>query len=253
MRIRGFWAGAALLLAVGQALPVLADDWVAEKLRGGVFVFVNDGWVQLRRGDVVPDGEVLRTQPSGRGKETVTVGPETQTQILDRDGQKFTTVKQWYGTVEIEAEVRNVQHFQVVNPVLAAVVKGTRFVVTADANEAEVEVKRGNVEVHDSSSDDTLDVAAGESLTVDRDASTPLEAEPVADPLDAEMPATIANTPDASWSANDVPPPIPPEFVAADGTIIVPPDGTPQGGNQGSQSHGWPYWYYYYVYHHGRN
>src|SRR3712207_4066443 len=69
---------------------VTADDWTAVKLRGGVFTYVNDHWVQVRRGDVVPDGQVVRTQQNGRvvfarGAEQVQLGGDTQITITDKN------------------------------------------------------------------------------------------------------------------------------------------------------------------------
>ena len=103
--------GATAIALVLSAVPATADNWTATKLRGGVFVWTNDDWQQIGRGQVVPDGTVMRTQRNGRvtlarGEETVALGPDTQIDVIDKDGQLFTTVKQWYGEVEIEAEVQ---------------------------------------------------------------------------------------------------------------------------------------------------
>lgn len=162
---------AALVALIVFATPAIADDWVAAKLRGSVFAYLDDTWVQLHRGDVVSDQRVIRTQPSGhvlfqRGSETIDVGPNTQIQIIDRTGRRYTTVKQYYGTVEIEAEVRNVQHFAVQTPYLAAIVKGTNFVVTTGRNGSKVRVRRGLVQVVDLASDQSVYVPAGGAAQV---------------------------------------------------------------------------------------
>lgn len=107
----------------------LADDWNVVRSRGLVLQLVDGEWQPLPRGAVVPDTRVVRTAGSGRvtlvrGEETIDLGPNTQIQIYDRGGRKpFTTVLQHFGTVAIEAEVRNVQHFAVKNAYLAAVSK----------------------------------------------------------------------------------------------------------------------------------
>ena len=143
----------AITLALALvAAPAFADDWTAVKLRGVVLHLVEGEWVKMARGDVVPDGDVIRTLAGARvdmqrGAEMVTLGGDTQVQIFDKDGQQFTTVKQYFGTVEIEAEVQNVEHFAVQTQYLAAVVKGTHFVVRADSDGAEVTVDRGHVAV----------------------------------------------------------------------------------------------------------
>ena len=154
------------------AAPALADDWVAVKLRGVVLHLVDGAWTKMARGDSVPDGDVIRTLAGARvdmqrGAEVVTLGGDTQVQIFDKDGQQFTTVKQYFGTVEIEAEVQNVEHFAVQTRYLAAVVKGTHFVVHADDRGAEVTVERGHVAVIARETHEQVTVSAGQSARSD--------------------------------------------------------------------------------------
>src|SRR5688500_5063394 len=104
------------LFAMLGALPATADDWKIVKLRGTVVEFVEGEWQRLERGDVVPDDRVIRTLGGRvtlvRGGETIDLGSNTQIQIFDEEARRpFTTVKQHFGTVGIEAEVRDVQHF----------------------------------------------------------------------------------------------------------------------------------------------
>jgi FecR-like protein len=142
----------ALLLAV-SAVPALADDWAVTRLRGSVNELVDGAWRPLSRGDVVPDNRVVRTDTFAsielqRGQETLTLGGHTQIAIADKGTAKpFTTVTEYFGEVGVEAEVRNVQHFAVVTPYLAAVVKGTMFTVKSGRNGATVSVSRGHVAV----------------------------------------------------------------------------------------------------------
>jgi hypothetical protein len=164
-----------LLLVVAMSFTLasasFADDWVAVKLRGQVLQLVGGDWARLQRGDVVPDDRVIRTLGNGRvdlkrDAEVISLGGSTQIQIKDRAGKRFTTVKQHFGTVEIEAEVRNVQHFAVETPFLAAVVKGTHFIVKSGKSEASVKVTRGQVEVSDIRSGAHVLVPAGQRITV---------------------------------------------------------------------------------------
>ena len=163
-------------LAVAFALissAALADDWTADKLRGPVLQLVDGQWQKLDRGMVVPDTRVIRTLGMGyvtftRGGETIDLGPNTQIQIYDKGGRKpFTTVQQSFGTVSIEANVENVQHFAVQTQYLAAVVKGTRFTVTSGKTGSKVEVHRGHVEVDDKSNKSKVVISVGQSATVD--------------------------------------------------------------------------------------
>ena len=149
-----FVAGGAMLGVAMLSLssPVLADDWVVTKLRGAAAILTGETWGPLKRGDVVSDDRAIQTLDGGRitlqrGKEVIELGPHTAVRIDDRTGQQFTTVKQYFGTVAVEAEVKDVQHFAVRTPYLAAVVKGTRFTVHSDDEGADVSVERGRVAV----------------------------------------------------------------------------------------------------------
>lgn len=160
---------AALALA---ALPTiaLADDWQVIKLRGNAAMLVGDTWQPLQRGDVVSDDRAIRTVGGSRmtlerGLEMLDLGPDTAIRIDDRNGKKFTTVKQYFGTVGVEAEVRNVKHFAVVSPDLAAVVKGTHFTVVAGKSGSTVSVQRGHVAVTDDDTGENVVLAAGQSAS----------------------------------------------------------------------------------------
>lgn len=162
--------GAVLVL---MPLAAFADDWTATQLRGQVVQLVDNQWQPLKRGMVVPDSRVVRTMKTGRvtferGSETVDLGPDTQIQIYDKAGKKpFTTVKQYFGTVAIEADVRNVQHFGVDTPFLAAVVKGTRFTVTSGKTGSSVSVRRGHVAVEDLHNHHRVLLSVGQTATID--------------------------------------------------------------------------------------
>ena len=158
---------AALCFSVLTTIA-LADDWAAVKLRGQVFQLVDNEWQPLKRGDVVPDDRVLRTLRNGRVElhrdgEVISLGPHTQVQIVDRTGRRFTTVKQHFGVVAVEAEVQNVEHFAVQTPFVAAVVKGTRFTVRSGEDWSRVEVQRGRVAVESEMTHATTMVSAGQS------------------------------------------------------------------------------------------
>ncbi len=156
----------ALLLLLLAAAPSAAADWVASKLRGSAQVEVEAVWQPLGRGDVVADGQLVRTGPESRleltrGAEIIALGPETQARIETEIAKSFTIIHQDFGTVEVEAEVREIEHLEVRNKFLSAVVKGTVFVVTADAEGAEVAVSEGLVAVQAVTSTTTTSVPAG--------------------------------------------------------------------------------------------
>lgn len=161
-----------LTLFAALASPVLADTWTVVKMRGQVMQLDGSTWLHLERGDTVSDERFVRTGATGRaalvrGNETVELGPNTQIRIIDKDGVRpFTTIKQDFGTVSIEAEARDVQHFAVETSYLAAVVKGTKFTVIATEVGAAVQVKRGHVFVEDSRGQSTTTVSAGQNAAV---------------------------------------------------------------------------------------
>jgi hypothetical protein len=174
-----------MTLALGcwafSAAASLADDWTADKLRGQALQLVENQWQPLSRGMIVPDSRVVRTLANGRvtftrGNETVEIGPNTQIQIFDRAGSKpFTTVKQYFGTVAVEAEVQQVQHFAVQTPYLAAVVKGTRFTVTSSDKGGSVSVRRGHVAVEDRQDKTHVILAVGQTASITEGAGGTLE------------------------------------------------------------------------------
>lgn len=162
--------------------PVLADDWTAQKLRGTVLELVDGTWQKIERGAVVPESHVVRTLGNARvvfvrGSETVELGPDTQVAFYQRDSDRFTTVQQYFGEVTVEADVEKVKHFAVQTPHLAAVVKGTVFVVRSDDKVASVEVKRGAVAVHSSESHESVTVLAGQQVESSSDGTLDVSGE----------------------------------------------------------------------------
>ncbi|MBW4656782.1 MAG: FecR domain-containing protein [Kaiparowitsia implicata GSE-PSE-MK54-09C] len=175
-------------LALAAAQPALADDWIAERLRGSVLTLQDGQWVPLQRGDVIPDDRYIKTLGNGRvqftrGAETIDLAGHTMVQILDRDGEQFTNVHQHYGQVAVEAEKRDVNHFAVVTPHMASIVKGTQFLVRSGSTGASVSVNRGQVNVADPKSGTSVDITPGQSASVD-----PTGAFTVSATGDAELP-----------------------------------------------------------------
>jgi len=171
--MRSLLTAALAVVIVGiSGAAALADDWVAVRLRGTVLQLVDGDWVKLPRGGMVPDSRVIRTLKTGnvefhRGNESVTIGPDTQIQIFDEKSAKpFTTVKQYFGTVTVQAEVRQVQHFAVQTPYLAAVVKGTQFRVSAEAGGSTVDVLEGQVDVSGFRSGEQILLLPGQTAKV---------------------------------------------------------------------------------------
>jgi len=162
-----------LILSVVLAAPVAAqaDDWKLTQIDGDVRVAIHGQWQALQTGDIVSDDAAIRTSARGsalftRDHEKIVIAPNTQIRILDRVGQRYTIVQQYFGTVGVEANVENVRHFEVRTPYLAAVVKGTVFGVHSDANGAEVSVERGTVGVQSVRGGASVDVHISQSGVV---------------------------------------------------------------------------------------
>jgi hypothetical protein len=153
--------------------PALAADWVVLRLRGDVEIKIDDVWVALKRGDIVANEQLIRTLADGhaelqRNKEVVTLGNNTTIQIHQDAETGFTTVLQEFGRVEVDAEAKRVKHFEVQTPYLAAVVKGTHFIVTSDSEGASVAVDRGAVAVQSVASERSTTISVGQMATVKR-------------------------------------------------------------------------------------
>ena len=162
----------ASMLALGA--PAFAQDWVVNRVRGNAEMLVGSAWVPVERGVVIEPRRTLRTGPDGRvglsrGNETIELGGDTEISLRDGGAELKTSVIQDRGTLTIDVERRNVQHFSVQTPFLAAVVKGTRFSVTVGDNSAQVDVERGLVQVQDTANDLVTDIGPGRQATVGED------------------------------------------------------------------------------------
>ena len=144
-------AGAIIAQAAhaGQAI------WRVSKTSGEVWV-THSGVqpIALSNDESVEPGDIVRTGRNGRvllsrGEETIFVSANSQVEIAPDTEAGFSTILQKAGSILLEVEKRNVQHFEVQTPYLAAVVKGTKFRVTVEDGSSNVEVLRGQVEVKD--------------------------------------------------------------------------------------------------------
>ena len=166
---------ALIVLALVFAAPAFAEDWLVTRVRGEVSQEVGTAWQAVQRGDVIANERHIKTGANGRvglarGAETIELQGNTQIRIQDAGADRMTSVLQDFGTVSIEAERRNVQHFSVQTRFLAAVVKGTSFTVTVDQSGASVAVDRGVVQVQDTLNDLVVDVRPGQAATVSPEA-----------------------------------------------------------------------------------
>lgn len=83
-----------------------------------------------------------------------------------QEDQGMTRILQDLGTLMFKVDKKHKPHFRVETPVIAAVVKGTTFTVTAGPDTHTVHVAEGLVEVTSLKSDESVYVPAGETVRV---------------------------------------------------------------------------------------
>ena len=164
-------ATAALLATMASAQEA---TWRVGKSSGEVwFGSVAAQQVSLTTDAALPTGETIRTGKNGRvlltrGEETILLGPNSEIALPAETKDGKTTILQRAGSILLEVEKKNVPHFEVMTPYLAAVVKGTQFSVSVDERGANVDVTRGQVEVADYKSGQYAIVLPGQAANVAR-------------------------------------------------------------------------------------
>ena len=171
----GISRAVAAAFALVVASPAFAADdgtWSVTKSSGEVWMGSGDvQQASVRTDEVLKPGDTIRTGRNGRvllvrGEESILIAPNS---VIGLPAQKkeglSTTITQQAGSILLEVEKKNVKHFEVETPYLAAVVKGTQFRVTVSASGATVDVVRGQVEVADFKSGQIAQVMPGQHAT----------------------------------------------------------------------------------------
>jgi FecR-like protein len=165
-------ATAFVLATASAAFAADGGDWTVHKSSGEVWL--GGSGVQqasLKQEDVLKPGDTIRTGRTGRvllkrGDEVILVSPNSVVGVPAQKKEGLsTTIMQQAGSILLDVEKRNVKHFEVETPYLAAVVKGTQFRVTVNAGKTTVDVVRGQVEVADFKSGQIAQVKAGQHAT----------------------------------------------------------------------------------------
>jgi hypothetical protein len=171
----GLWRALMAALILGTASGASAADdgiWSVSKASGEVWV-ATDGaqQVSLNQEETLKPGDTIRTGRNGRvllvrGEETILISPNSVVGVpAEKKEGLSTTIIQQAGSILLEVEKRNVKHFEVETPYLAAVVKGTHFSVTVGAGSTKVGVLRGQVEVSDFKTGQIAQVMPGQVAT----------------------------------------------------------------------------------------
>jgi hypothetical protein len=162
-----------MFVVVVAGSEAIADSaWRVSKSSGEVWVSTS-GVQQASLTDdaVLNPGDNIRTGRNGRvllvrGQEKILISPNSVIGLPVPKSSGTTTVIQQSGTILLEVEKRNVQHFEVETPYLAAVVKGTQFRVTVGQGESFVTVLGGQVDVTDFRSGQSAFVLPGQMAKV---------------------------------------------------------------------------------------
>ncbi|MCU0948717.1 MAG: FecR domain-containing protein, partial [Porphyrobacter sp.] len=144
---------AVLLTLVGTA-PAYAQTgpWTISEAKGGVVVIDASGERAAKVGQAIAPGATVRTRAKAtavlvRGSEFVTLRQNAQIRIPEAArSRSITKIIQDYGSALFNIGKKADPHFGVETPYLAAVVKGTTFVITVGNQQAVLQVTEGAVE-----------------------------------------------------------------------------------------------------------
>jgi hypothetical protein len=158
-----------LAFAAGSAAKAEEANWRVAKVSGEAWIAGSS--VQAASASANPvlhPGETVRTGRNGRvlltrGAESILVSANSSISLPEAGRPGQTTVIQQAGSILLDVEKRNVPHFEVETPYLAAVVKGTQFRVSVQGGRAKVDVVRGRVQVSDFRSGQFAMVSPGQS------------------------------------------------------------------------------------------
>ncbi len=174
--------GTAFVPGASSLADMTQASWSVEKSSGEVWISTGQAQpVSLTGVASVKPGETVRTGENGmlllrRGEETMLLSPNAVVEIPkeNKDGMT-TTIFERAGSILLEVEKKKVNHFEVITPYLAAVVKGTNFRVSVDGAGSRVEVLRGQVDVSDFPSGEQILLLPGQTAGVATKGSTELK------------------------------------------------------------------------------
>ncbi|MCF3628361.1 FecR family protein [Thalassospiraceae bacterium LMO-SO8] len=162
------------LMAVFAAIrPAAANDgaaWLLAESSGNVHITTSGVRpVALTTGDLIGPGQRIVTDTDGRavlrrGKNTIVVSPNSILEVpSDAAGGLMTRIRHVLGTLLFDVEKRKEQHFEVLTPDVAVVVKGTTFTTSVGPQGAVVHVISGLVQVADIRSGQSVFVRPGQT------------------------------------------------------------------------------------------
>ncbi|MFZ2031604.1 MAG: FecR family protein, partial [Vitreimonas sp.] len=169
---------------VFSLLTALALPGLAQAQQGAWRLLSFEGVVRVAHQGAAPTpghanealetGAVITTGGDGRaivdnGAQHIALASNSRISIAPDSNDGMTRILQDVGSALFQVDHRSAPHFRVETPLLAAVVKGTTFTVSSNAQEDMVHVAQGLVEVHANNSNEVSDVASGATAHVMRD------------------------------------------------------------------------------------
>ena len=171
-QVSRFLTAAFVLVAASSAYAADDGAWTVSKSSGEVWLSNASAQpASLKQEEILKPGDTIRTGRNGRvllkrGEESMMISPNSVVGVpAEKKEGLSTTIVQQAGSILLEVEKRNVKHFEVETPYLAAVVKGTQFRVTVNATSTSVDVLRGQVEVADFRTGQIAQVKPGQHAT----------------------------------------------------------------------------------------
>jgi hypothetical protein len=143
-----------IILLLFSGLPAYAQSgsWTIAEAKGAVVVIDSRGTRPAVNGLALAPGATVRTQARSsavlvRGREFVTLRQNAQIRIPDAErSRSVMQIIQDYGSALFNIGKQPNPHFGVETPYLAAVVKGTTFIITVGNDGATLQVTEGAVE-----------------------------------------------------------------------------------------------------------
>lgn len=175
---RLFVASIALLAFAGIPYARAATDPAAWRVVQSIGeVSVSGPQLNLTKpkpGTVLPPSATIITGNNGRAiltrqSQQIVVQPNSRLELSPDSGDR-TVMRQLGGVISFRVDRRNVPHFEVTTPFLAAIVKGTKFEVSVHDDHADVNVSEGKVEVRSAISRAATLVRPGTIARVSQDA-----------------------------------------------------------------------------------
>jgi hypothetical protein len=187
------------LCLAGLALPALADSgsWTLVESDGVVRVMVPGSAIaKARPGMDLPTGTLVTTGKDAtatleRDAQRIGIAPESRLTLSASSGE-MTLIRQDAGAAAYEVDRRKAKHFRVDTALIAAVVKGTVFTVSAGPDADSVHVSNGLVEVRSQADGRAVDVNPGEIASVARNAPDRID---VSGPKEASTPLQTPDVP----------------------------------------------------------